>query len=143
MTEVELQTFVQEFTTFQIWREYAAYARDIYGAAAERIEIVTGSDYNDEYSYMIVESVEVANAADVQLTPDLSTDWWQSKLGELPTDERAPLSRDDELYEDWIDDAIGERRSALPVLDGGYDRFFISRPPERTYRSLYVQAGEE
>jgi hypothetical protein len=120
----------------------SSYARDIYGAAAERIDVVTGSDYNDEYNYMIVESVEVANAAGVELTPDLSTDWWQSKLGELPADQRAPLSRDDELYEDWIDDAVGERRSALPVLDGGYDKFFVSRPPKRTYRTLYVQTGE-
>jgi hypothetical protein len=142
MTEVELQTFVQEFTTFQIWREYTAYARDIYGATAERIDVTTGSEYNDEYSYMAVESVEVANAAGIQLTPDLSTDWWQSKLAELPADQRVLLSQNDELYEDWIDDAIGERRSALPVLDGGYNRFFVSHPPKRAHRTLYVQVEE-
>jgi hypothetical protein len=137
MTEAELDTFVQEYAAFQTWRVYAAYARDIYGPAAERIEVITGSEYNDEWSYLVVEQVHVYSADCQLLEPDQSTDWWQTIL-QHDRDNRADAELDDDEYQDQLIDAIGERRAELPVLAGGHDTFFVSKPPRLSQRTLYA-----
>jgi hypothetical protein len=139
LTEAETQTFVEEFTAFQRWRAYASYATDLYGAAAERVEVATGTERNDEFSYLVIGSVEVYDALGQLLEPDLSTDWWQTALQSDTSDERAGYYLDDEdAREDWLADAIGERRAALPLPTGGYDIFLVSRPPKRTHRNIYA-----
>jgi hypothetical protein len=145
MTEVEVQTFVEEFTAYQTWQAFASYAVDVYGSAAEQVEVVTGSEYNEEYSFLVLASVEVRDARGRPLEPDLSTDWWQTVqrgdygIGRAVAGERAEYYLDDEdAREDWLADVIGERRAALPVLSGGYDTFTISQPPKRTHRNIYA-----
>ena len=139
MTEAELQTFVEEFLAFQTWRAYASYATDVYGPSAERILVATGSEYNDEFSYLVIEAVEVYNAQGRQLEPDMATDWWQTALQSAADAERSgEYPHEEDMYEDRLMDIIGERRAALPVFAGGYDVFLVSQPPRRTYRNIYV-----
>lgn len=139
LTERDLDILVKERTAFQEWQAYASYAMDIYGAAAEQIVVVIGSDYNDEYFYLLVESVAVYAADGRSLDPDFSTDWWRTRL----KDEFATTSFTNEqhgnTHEDWLRDIIDERRAELPVLEkGGYASFLVSQPPERTHRTVYV-----
>ena len=44
LTEAELQVFAEEWVAQHTWRAYASYATDVYGAAAERIKIVAGTE---------------------------------------------------------------------------------------------------
>jgi hypothetical protein len=139
MTEAELQTFVEEFLAFQTWRAFASYATDVYGPAVERIVVATGSEYNDEFSYLVVEAVEAYNVQGQQLQPDMTTDWWQTALRSAAEAERPGATPYDEVtFEDRLMDILAERRSTLPVFAGGYDVFLISQPPKRTHRSVYV-----
>jgi hypothetical protein len=140
MTEAELQVFVQEFRAFQFWREYVAFARDIYGAAAERIEVITAAERNTESSYLVVEDVHVYDARRQPLEPDLSTEWWRMMLhdpfafGDLD---------DEDLREDVLGEIVGERRAALPTPMGGFDVFLASRPPKRRYQRVFVEEAEQ
>src|SRR5262249_40053027 len=59
LTEAEMQTFVEEFVAYQRWRVYAAYATDLYGAAAERVDVVAGIERGDEFRYLVIDAVEV------------------------------------------------------------------------------------
>ena len=139
MTETELQAFVQEFRAFQSWREYVSYARDIYGPAAERIEVLTATERNGAGSYLVIDSVNVYDARRRPLEPDLSTGWWQAAFRDsFPHDELY----DDEIHEDWITVMIGERCAALPVPSGGFDMFLASRPPRRRFTTLYIEDRE-
>jgi len=139
MTEAEVQTFVEEYTAFHRWRAYVSYATDIYGSAAKRVEVVGGSEYNDEFSYLVIDAIEVYNAQRQPLEPDLSTDWWQTMLrGDSDAGCAKGYPDDEDDREDWLADAIGERRSALPVLAGGYDTFLVGQPPRRTHRNIYA-----
>jgi len=140
MTEIELQAFVQEFRAYQLWREYAAFARDIYGPAAERIEVITMAERNNEFSYLVVEDVHVYDARRQPLEPDLSTEWWRMMLH----DQFAFGDLDDEdLREDVLGELIGERRAALPAPVGGFDVFLASHPPKRRYERVFVEEAEQ
>ena len=136
LTEAELQVFAEEWIAQRTWRAYAAYATDIYGPAAERIKIVAGTERTGGFSYLVIEEVEVLDGRGQPLAPDLSTDWWQTRLADGGAAGRDLDDEDDR--EDWIEDAIGERRATLPVLAGGYDVYLLSRPPHRTHRALFV-----
>ncbi|HEU5101549.1 MAG TPA: hypothetical protein VFU22_21150 [Roseiflexaceae bacterium] len=146
LTESEERAFVEEFTAYQRWRIYASYASDLYGAAAERIEVVAGLESGDELRYLVIASVEVFDAQGRLLEPDLSTDWWRTKLSDtlvaradgLAGEHRSDWLDDEDDREDWLADAIGERRAALPVPAGGYDSFRLSRPPKRRHRNIYA-----
>lgn len=140
MTEIELQTFVQEFRAFQIWREYVAFARDVYGPAAERVEVIAAAERHDEASLLVIEEVYVYDARRWPLEPDLSTEWWRMMLhdqfafGDLG---------DPDAREDALGELIGERRAALPPPSGGFDVFLASRPPRRRYERVYVEDAEQ
>jgi len=139
MTEIELQALVEEFRAFQVWREYVAYARDIYGPAAERIEVIAAAERNVEFSYLVVEDVHVYDARRQPLEPDLTTEWWRMMLH----DQFAFGDLDDEdLREDVLGELIGERRAALPAPAGGFDVFLASRPPERRFKRVFVEEAE-
>ena len=146
LTEAEMQTFVEEFVAYQRWRVYAAYATDLYGAAAERVDVVAGIERGDEFRYLVIDSVEVFDAQGRRLDPDLSTDWWRSMLHEasIPAPMGGPAQLESSWLEqednrqDWMADAIGERRAALPVPPGGYDTFWLSRRPKRRHRNIYA-----
>jgi hypothetical protein len=140
MTEIELQAFVQEFRAFQLWREYVAFARDIYGPAAERIEVITAAERNNEFSYLVVEEVHVYDARRRPLEPELSTEWWRMMLH----DQFAFGDLDDEdMREDVLSEIVGERRAALPAPSGGFDVFLASRPPQRRYERVFVEEAEQ
>jgi hypothetical protein len=132
LSEAELQTFAEEWNAYQAWRAYAAYATDIYGLAAERVDVVASPERSDEFSYLVIEEVAVYDARGRLLDPDMSTDWWQTRLAE------AHDLDDEDACEDWLSDVIGERRAALPVLGGGYDTYLISKPPHRSHRALFA-----
>ena len=140
MTESELQAFILEFRAFQQWREYVAFARDIYGPAAERIEVTTAAERNTEFSYLVIEDVHVYDARRQPLEPDLSTEWWRMMLhdqfafGDLG---------DEDAREDVLGELVGERRAALPTPAGGFDVFLASRPPRRRYERIYVEEAEQ
>jgi hypothetical protein len=146
LTEAEERSFVEEFTAYHRWRAYASYAADLYGPAAERVEVAAGLERSDEFRYLVIESVEVFDAQGRPLEPDLSTDWWRAMLRDAPGAASADgLAReqsgswfDEDSREDWLADAIGERRSALPAPAGGYDTFRLSRPPKRRHRNIYA-----
>lgn len=139
MTEGELQAFVREFRAFQIWREYTGFARDIYGVAAERVEVTTIAERNLGNSYLVIDAVHVYDARRRPLEPDLSTAWWQAIVCEyFPDDELY----DDDAHEDWLSTMVGERQAALPVPSGGFDVFLASCPPRRSYATVYVDAAE-
>ncbi|MFN8566493.1 MAG: hypothetical protein U0Z44_02985 [Kouleothrix sp.] len=109
MTEGELQAFVREFRAFQIWREYTGFARDIYGVAAERVEVTTIAERNLGNSYLVIDAVHVYDARRRPLEPDLSTAWWQAMVCEyFPDDELY----DDDAHEDWLSTMVGERQAA-------------------------------
>lgn len=139
MTESELATLVQEFRAFQLWREYVAFARDIYGPAAERIEVIAAAERNVEFSYLVVEDVHVYDARRRPLEPDLSTGWWSMMLHDQFT--FGDLD-DEDLREDVLGELIGERRAALPAPTGGFDVFLASRPPERRFERVFVEEAE-
>lgn len=136
MTEAELQVFVHEFRAFQLWREFVSYARDIYGAAAECVEVSTASERNVGCSYLVIDTINVYDARRRPLEPDLSTAWWQAIFRERFPDHEL---YDDDLHEDWLATMIGERQAALPLPAGGFDSFLASRPPRRRYTTLYVE----
>jgi hypothetical protein len=141
LTEFEERAFVEEFMAYQRWRAYTSYASDLYGASAARVEVVAGLECSDELRYLVIDSVVVFDGLGRPLEPDLSTEWWRTRLREAPrlAGERASGWLDDEDdREDWLADAIGERRSALPVPAGGYDSFMLSRPPKRRHRNIYA-----
>ena len=147
LTEAEERAFVEEFMAYQRWRVYTSYASDLYGAAAERVEVVAGLECGDELRYLVIDSVAVFDRLGRPLDPDLSTDWWRTRLHDLagvaqahrPAGERLSDWPDDEDdREDWLADVIGERRAALPVPAGGYDSFMLSRPPKRRHRNIYA-----
>ena len=140
MTEIELQTLVQEFRAYQLWHEYVAFARDIYGPDAERIEVITATERNTEFSYLVIEDVLVYDARRRPLEPDLSTEWWRMMLH----DQFAFGDLDDEdQREDVLGELIGERRAALPAPAGGFDVFLVSRPPKRRYERVYIEEAEQ
>ena len=139
MTETELQAFVQEFRAYQVWREYVLFARDIYGPASERVEVLTASERDLEWSYLVVEDVNVYDTRRRPLEPDFSTEWWRMMLH----DQFAFGDLDDEDFrEDALNEIIGERRAALPAPAGGFDVFLASRPPRRRYQQVYVEEPE-
>ena len=142
LTEAEALAFVEEFIAYQRWRAYAAYAADLYGAAAERMVVAASLERGDEFRYLVIESVEVFDAQGQPLEPDLATDWWRSTLREASIATLASGSSnsldDEDCREDWLADVIGERRAALPAPAGGYDSFMISRPPKRRWRNIYA-----
>jgi len=139
MTEIELQTFVQEFRAFQAWREYVSFARDVYGPAAERVEVLAATEGHAESSFLVIDEVYVYDARRRPLEPDLSTEWWRMMLhdqfafGDLG---------DADAQQDAIGELIGERRAALPAPSAGFDVFLASRPPRRRYERVYVEETE-
>jgi hypothetical protein len=138
LSETEERAFVEEFTAYQRWRVYASYASDLYGAAAERVEVIAGLECGDELRYLVIDSVQVFDAQGCPLEPDLTTDWWRTKLHDASGASQADGPADQDDHEDWLADAIGERRAALPVPAGGYDSFRLSRPPKRRHRNIYA-----
>ncbi len=128
LNSTELVTLIRELSLFQIWREYTAFARDVYGRSAERIEIAVGAEYNDRSFHAVIDAVEVYDSTGMRLEPDLATDWWQRVLN----------ARDpDDYTEDWISVALTERQTALPLLARSAT-FFVSQPPRRTHPTVYV-----
>jgi hypothetical protein len=138
LSEIEERAFVEEFTAYQRWRVYVSYASDLYGAAAERVEVVAGLECGDELRYLVIDSVEVFDAQGRPLEPDLTTDWWRTRLHDAAGGGQTEALADEDDREDWLADAIGERRAALPVPAGGYDSFRLSRPPKRRHRNIYA-----
>ncbi|MFN8505562.1 hypothetical protein [Kouleothrix sp.] len=135
MTEEEIAAFVHEFRAFQLWREFVSYARDIYGAAAERVEVTTAAERNVGCSYLVIDLIGVYDARRRPLEPDFTTAWWQAMFREcFPDDELC----DEDAHEDWIEAMIGERRAGLVVPAGGFDVFLASRPPRRRFTALFV-----
>lgn len=138
LSETEELTFAEEFIAYQRWRVHASYASELYGAAAERVEVVAGLECGDELRYLVIDSVQVFDAQGRPLEPDLTTDWWQTRLRDALGAAQADGLIDEDEREDWLADAIGERRAALPVPAGGYDSFRLSRPPKRRHRNIYA-----
>ncbi|MCU0494004.1 MAG: hypothetical protein MUD01_20640 [Chloroflexaceae bacterium] len=138
LSEPELERFVRDFTAFHEWRAYVAFARDVYGPAAERIDVETSAEYNGEHSSMMVESVEVYCAGGKTLEPDLSTDWWQTQLEQITASQATTNPEDFDVDVNLFEELISERRYNLPVVIGGYYTFFVSQPPARNHRLLYV-----
>jgi hypothetical protein len=138
LSEAEERAFVEEFTAYQRWRIYASYASDLYGAAAERVEVIAGLECGDELRYLVIDSVQVFDAQGRTLEPDLTTDWWRTRLHDASGATQVGRLSDEDEREDWLADAVGERRAALPVPAGGYDSFRLSRPPKRRHRNIYA-----
>ena len=140
MTENELQVLILEFRAFQEWREYITFARDVYGPTAERIEVTAALERNTEFSYLVIEEVNVYDARRRPLEPDLSTEWWRMMLHDQFA--FGDLAGED-AREDVLGDLLGERRAALPVPASGFDVFFASRPPRRRYERVYVEEADQ
>jgi hypothetical protein len=140
MTEIELQALAQELRAFQIWREYVTFAREVYGLAAERIEVLAATERGGDFSFLVIEDVHVYDAWRRPLEPDFSTEWWQMMLhdqfafGDLA---------DEDAREDLLGELIGERQAGLPAPSGGFDVFLASRPPQRRYQRVYVEEAEQ
>lgn len=136
MTEPELQAFVGEFRAYQIWREYVGYATELYGPAAERIEVIAIPERHTGLSALTIDAVHVYDAQRHPLEPDLATEWWQAALREqFPDDELY----DDMVHDDWVSTLVDERRATLTVPDSGFEVFLVSRPPRRNYATLYIR----
>lgn len=136
MTELELQDFVQEFRAFQGWCEYASYARDLYGRAAELVEVLAVPERRLGLSGLEIESVNVYDAQRRPLEPDLRTEWWQAAFCEYFPDDELYSG---ELHDDWLAAMIAERRAILSAPASGFDAYLVSRPPRRSHATLYIR----
>jgi hypothetical protein len=139
LNERELEQFLHERAAFQTWQAYLAYATDVYGPRAARVEVVADWLYNDETHFRGIESVGVFDAAGDALQPDLTTDWWQGQLTEQIVD----LLRS--RYGTTIDPVeytIHQRQAALPVLGVGRAVYTADQPPQRRHAWVYVPADD-
>lgn len=115
-----------EIISYEKWRGFVSYARDLYGEAAYAIEATTTSNYDDEGGYFdTIESITVKDRDGHILEFDYSTDFWTQELEGVSADEREDEA-DDIARTYWID----LYPSPTPV--------FVDEPPSLSFSELYA-----
>ncbi|MGA9774232.1 MAG: hypothetical protein WBV94_34710 [Blastocatellia bacterium] len=115
-----------EIISYEKWRGFVSYARDLYGEAAYEIEATTTSNYDDEGGYFdTIESITVKDRDGHTLDFDYSTGFWTQELEGVSTDEREDKA-DDIARAYWID------------LYPGPPPVYVDEPPSLSFVELYA-----
>ena len=115
-----------EIISYEKWRGFVNYARDMYGEAAYEIEVTTTSDYDDEGSYFdTLVSITVKDRDGHTLEFDYTTDFWTQELEGVSYEEREDKA-DDISRTCWID------------LYPTPEPIYVDDPPPLSFSELYA-----
>lgn len=153
LTDDEIVNLAQEISVTPETREMLrSFAADVYGPAAERIEVVVEYDcYNDEYYEDRVSEVHVFDASGAELDFDLTTEWWRSqepvavdRLGRIREYYRTRPEAggfSEEFHRDEIrQEMVNYRRRKLPACEGTY---YVNDINRRSFPVVWGEAREE
>lgn len=135
----DLQGLAQKVAFADLWTEYARYAKNLYGESAVRLVVSTEEQYNDEGYDTVLESIEIFDKDNNDLSLDFETSWWK-KCNESFT----PYEDSDcEItLEDLKDEKAREERYSLPVPPTSPMTFYIGESPFATIPAVFVQDDE-
>jgi hypothetical protein len=136
LNDFDVRVLIKEHEEYERWRVFVEYALKVYGSAADRIVVETNMIYNDESDVLSITRLDVFDQFNCSLTPDWTTDWWYSYLGES----HAEITARPWNFEDWRDprnDAIYDLQHNLPVPTRNVI-FWVHQPPERRFAKVYV-----
>jgi hypothetical protein len=132
----EIRILMEEQEVYERWQAYAAFAVNLYGPQAEHVIVESDIVYDDQTDALEIVQLDVLGPSGVELVPDLTTDWWQTVLG----DQYPELICQPWDYDAWCDprtQAFCEARRLLPVPPE-CDAFAVRTPPDRTFPVVYV-----
>ena len=144
MEDKDIETFIQEYTVYKRWEGFTNVAKKYWGYRAEKIELETSLESDDEGGYDIyINTVTVHDRYDIKL--DFAVDEFK-----LTIDEAVERKRNKEFNEKYGENntydhhvlSLLEERMREDLYNVNIDRempdiYYISQPPERTFENIY------